>query len=150
MICTCYRIDAPTLVAALTQVDMLVRYEGAIGDEIPSLADRSLVRHLRRMSTLASRAMASGFDRLASDDEAAADELLSDVFAVATYRGWPLPIADLGEREVDVAGMPRGLLGADVSSESASVWLIDPATIALARTREAGDVADLAHPRLPG
>ncbi|MBA3708968.1 MAG: hypothetical protein H0W83_09145 [Planctomycetes bacterium] len=142
MLCTCYRIDAPTLVAALSDADTLVRYQSAIADELPSIADRGLARHLRRMSTLASRALGGGFDRLASDDLPQADTLLTDVLAVATYRQWPLPIEPLGERDLALEGLPRGLLGADVSTDSARVWLIDHATLALSRSREADDAID--------
>ncbi len=143
MRCTCYRVDPPALVAALTDGENLARYQAAIGDEVPSLADRAMVLHLRRMSTLASRVASEGFERVAEQDPALADALLTDLFAVATYRGWELPAEDLGARELPIAGLPRGLMGADAAIDGAQLWLIDPGTIALARSREAADQADM-------
>jgi hypothetical protein len=143
MLCTCFRTDPATLIAALTSTDTLVRYQEAVAEEIPGLADRAMLKHLRRMSTHVARALAGGFDSLARDDVAAADELLSDLVAVGTYRGWDLPLEPLGEREVAVEGSPRGLLGADRGAESARVWLIERSLLALSRSREAGDAADV-------
>ncbi len=142
MQCSCFRIDPPTLVAALTEGDFLARYLADIGDELPGLADRGMVSHLRRMSTLASRVAAAGLERLAAEDPAAADALLSDLFAVATYRGWALPAQELGLRELAVEALPRGLLGADLAADGARLWLVDPETLALARTREADELSD--------
>jgi hypothetical protein len=143
MLCTCWRIDPASLIAALTTPETLARYQDAVAEEIPGLADRALLKHLRRMTTLAARALAGGFDELARDELAAADELLSDLLAVGTYRGWELPLDALGEREVAVESLPRGLLGADQGVESARVWLLDRSLLALARSREAGEAADL-------
>jgi hypothetical protein len=143
MRCTCYRIDPPSLLAALAEPELLARYQQALGDELPSLADRALVRYLRKLTTLASRALAEGFDRVAEDDRIAADALLTDLFAVATYRGWPLPIEPLGERDLPVEALPRGMLGADAATDGAKLWLIDDETLALARDREADEVADM-------
>ncbi|MBA3936860.1 MAG: hypothetical protein H0X38_05310 [Planctomycetes bacterium] len=149
--CSIYRIDPPSLVAALTDEDVLARYQANISDEIPSLADRPLIAHLKRMSTSASRAQADGFDRFAEADPAAADSLLSDLFAVATYHRWPLPAQYLGEEEMPVDGIPRGLLGADTAPEGARLWQIDDETIALARSREAADSADMSgHAKAEG
>jgi hypothetical protein len=145
MLCTCYRIDPPTLVAALTDAEVLARYQANVGDEVPSLADRAMVVHLRRMSTLASRVVVDGFERVAEQDPAAADALLTDLFAVATYRGWEVPAEALGERELAVEGLPRGLLGADAAPDGAQLWLIDQETVALARSREADDQADMSN-----
>ena len=149
--CSIYRIDPPSLVAALTDEAVLARYQANISDEIPSLADRPLIAHLKRMSTSASRAQADGFDRFAEADPAAADSLLSDLFAVATYHHWPLPAQYLGEEEMPVDGIPRGLLGADTAPEGARLWQIDDETIALARSREAADAADMSgHAKAEG
>jgi hypothetical protein len=147
MQCLCYHIDPPTLVAALTEREVLERYLNDIGAELPSLADRAMVIHLRRMSTLASRVQADGLEVLAAQDSAAADALLTDLFAVATYRGWSLPVTLLGGRDLAVDKLPRGLLGADTEKDGALLWLIDPETLALARTREADELTELgSHP----
>jgi hypothetical protein len=100
MRCFCYRVDQPSLMVALTDEAVLTRYQNALSDELPSLADRGLVRFLRKQSTLVSRALSDGFDRLAEQDIAAADALLTDIFAVATYHNWFLPLESLGEREL--------------------------------------------------
>jgi hypothetical protein len=148
VICLVWRTALPELVAALTDAAMLARYQEAVAEELPSLADRGLAKHLRRMSTLASRALGSGIEALAQEDVASADELLSDLLAVATFRGWELPLEPLGERELAVEDLPRGLLAADRAADSARVWVIDHETVALARAREVGEVADLSgHPR---
>jgi hypothetical protein len=143
MRCFCYRVDQPSLMVALTDEAVLTRYQNALSDELPSLADRGLVRFLRKQSTLVSRALSDGFDRLAEQDIAAADALLTDIFAVATYHNWFLPLESLGERELPVEELPRGLLSADVSTQGAKLWVIDVETIALCRDREADDVAEL-------
>ena len=148
MRCTCYRVHLPELLASLTDPESLAKYQGTIGDEIPSIADRAMIRHLRRMSTFASRALADGFDALAQADVAGADELLSDMFAVATYHGWALPAESLGELDLPVEELPRGMLGADRSVDSARVWMVDQRTIALSRSREAGETAEMgSHPK---
>jgi hypothetical protein len=144
MQCSCFRIDPPALVAALTDGAFLARYLADIGDELPGLADRGMVAHLRRMSTLASRVLATGLERLAAEDPVSADALLSDLVAVATYRGWALPAVPLGLRELSVEALPRGLLGADQAADGARLWLVDPETLALARTREADELSDRA------
>lgn len=140
MRCHCYHVDQPSLLTALTDEAFITRYQSAIGDELPSLADRGLVRFLRKQTTLATRALTDGFDRLAEQDTAAADGLLTDLFAVATWHGWELPIESLGERDLPVEELPRGLLGADTATDGAKLWVIDHETIALSRDREADDV----------
>jgi hypothetical protein len=129
--------------AALTDEALLTRYQTTIGDELPSLADRGLVRFLRKQSTLVSRALSEGFDRLAEQDIVAADGLLTDLFAVATYHGWFLPLEALGERDLPVEELPRGLLSADMSTDGAKLWVIDVDTIALTRDREADEEPDM-------
>jgi hypothetical protein len=44
MRCFCYRVDQPSLMVALTDEAVLTRYQNALSDELPSLADRGLVR----------------------------------------------------------------------------------------------------------
>ena len=139
MRCHCYHVDQSSLLTALTDEALIAKYQSAIGDEIPSLADRALIRFLRKQITLATRALSEGFDRLAEQDTAAADELLTDLFAVATWHGWELPIESLGERELPVEEIPRGLLGADTASDGAKLWVIDHETIALSRDRIADE-----------
>lgn len=143
MRCHCYHVDQPSLLTALTDEAFIARYQQALGDELPSLADRALVRFLRKQSTLANRALSEGFDRLAEQDTVAADGLLTDLFAVATWHGWDLPIESLGERDLPVEELPRGLLGADTATDGAKLWVIDQETIALSRDREADDVPDM-------
>jgi len=143
MRCFCYRVDQPSLMAALTDEALLTRYQSTIGDELPSLADRGLVRFLRKQSTSVSRALSDGFDRLAEQDIAAADSLLTDIFAVATYHDWFLPLEQLGERDLPVEELPRGLLSADISTDGAKLWVIDQDTIALTRDREADEQPDM-------
>ncbi len=143
MRCFCYRVDQPSLMAALTDEALLTRYQSTIGDELPALADRGLVRFLRNQSTLVSRALSDGFDRLAEQDIAAADSLLTDIFAVATYHNWFLPLEALGERDLPVEELPRGLLSADISTDGAKLWVIDEDTIALTRDREADEQPDM-------
>ena len=140
MRCHCYHVEQPSLLTALTDEAFITRYQSAIGDELPSLADRGLVRFLRKQTTLATRALTDGFDRLAEQDTAAADSLLTDLFAVATWHGWELPIESLGERDLPVEELPRGLLGADTAIDGAKLWVIDHETIALSRDREADEV----------
>ena len=141
MLAEVFRTDPPTLLGALTDPEMLARYQQAVIDELGSLADRPLITHLKRTSTCASRVAVEGFEAVARDDLAAADELLSDLLAVATWRGWPLPLEALGRRELAVEDLPRGLMGADRSADSARVWRLDGDTIALARSRAAAEPA---------
>ncbi len=145
MRCTCYRIDPPSLVSALTDLDTLVRYQDQLAAEVKTLADRALIRHLKRMSTLASQVQAHGFEVVARHDLEGADALLTDVFANATWYGWNLPIESLGEQDLPVDGLPRGLLAADATPDNARLWLLDGRTLALSRDRAAGEEADLDH-----
>jgi hypothetical protein len=151
MHCLTFRTDPATLIETLTSEPILRQYIAAYEAEIPSLADRTLGAHVRRLNGLAVEAMTIGFTTLAKRDAAHADALLSDLFAVATWHGWELPLTVLGEMDVAVDGLPRGLLGVDPGREGAGVWVIDHATVALARNREAGE-ADWHehHPRGAG
>ena len=143
MLCTCYRTDPPSLVAFLTESETLARYQEAMVTEIKSLADRALVKHIKRMSTLASAVQAHGFEALARVDLPGADELLTDVFAVATWHAWELPAENIGNQELSVDDLPRGLLAADAGTESARLWMLDGTTNALTRSRVCGDEADM-------
>lgn len=151
MRCLRFRTDPAALVEALASEPILRLYLASQEAELPSLADRGLSAHLRRLNGLAAQAMVVGITTLAKRDAAHADALLSDVLAVATWHGWELPLQALGEDDVDIDGLPRGLLGADPGREGASVWVVDHATVALARNREAGE-ADWHehHPRGAG
>jgi hypothetical protein len=144
-----YRCDPAQLIAALTEPELLARYQEAVAAEVPSLADNALLGHLRRLLRWAAQAQTGGFAALARVQPAEADALLSDVFAVATWQGWPLPIQLLESGLAEVAGLPRGLLGQDPGGEGASVWVLDHATVLLARARSAGTQA-LWHQRVVG
>ncbi len=139
MRCETFRTDPAMLIAALSDPAMLQRYVAAQETELPSLADRQLSVFLRRLGSLATQAQVIGLTVLAKRDAVWADALLTDLFAVATWHHWDLPIARLGEAEVMVEGAQRGLLGADPVGEGATLWVLDHATIALARMRQSGD-----------
>lgn len=151
MRCLRYRTDPAALIEELGSERILRLYLAAQEAELPSLADRTLNAHLRRLGALAAQALGLGITTLAKRDAAHADALLSDIFAVATWHGWELPLAPLGEDEVEVDGLPRGLLGSDPGHEGAGVWVLDHATVALARNRQSGE-ADWHehHPRGAG
>jgi hypothetical protein len=145
MRCATYRIDQASLIAALTDPVLLVRYQAQTAEEVKSLADRALIRHLKAIDGLIGRVLVSGFESLARNDLAAADALLSELFAVATWNGWELPIEPLGEEEAAVEGLPRGIFGADGARDNAGLWLLDHRTLALCRDRVAGEDADIDH-----
>jgi hypothetical protein len=108
---------------------------------LPSCADRALITHLRQLDAVANKVRTAGFDAVAAQDPAAADALLSDLLAVATYDRWDVPAEHLGEDDLPVDGLPRGILAADGSKEGAKVFVLDEQTIAIARERAAGEVA---------
>lgn len=137
MLARLYRTDVPALVAALGDPAMLVRYLQAVAEETPACADRALLAHLRRLNAIAGMVQAQGLQDAARADAARVDELLTDIFAVATWKGWELPAADQGEADFDPAGLPRGLLGSDPGRDGAGLWVADPATVALVRGRQA-------------
>ncbi len=148
MRCEQYRTDPATLIEALGDQAMLRQYLAAQEAELAVLADRQLTGFVRRLGALASQAMAVGITVLAKRDAVHTDALLTDVFAVATWHRWDLPIERLGEAETEIAAVPRGLLGADVASEGAGLWVLDHAIVALARQRVSGDADwDEHHPR---
>jgi hypothetical protein len=148
MIATRYRTDLAGLVAVLTSNETLVRYQEALAEEHKITAERAMAEFQRRMGQLANRALAHGFDTLARHDRVLADALLTDLFAVATYHRWELPIEDLGEEDLDVSDLTRGLLGVETPGEGASLWQLDGTTIAFSRSRAAGDEATMdSHPR---
>jgi hypothetical protein len=148
MRCELFRTDPATLISTLGSDAMLRRYQAATAAELPALADRPLLAHLRRLDALAGRALALGFTALATEDAAAADALLTDVFAVGTWQGWELPAERLADAEVAVDDLPRGLLGQDPGREGAALWILDHGRIALARLREASGDAEW-HPHHP-
>lgn len=147
MRCELYRVDPPALIDALAAPALVRSYLADLAAEQAALADRQLAAHLRRMTALAARLLADGFPALARQDAAAADALLTDLCAVATWRGWALPLVRLDGDEASVDGLPRGLLGADPGG-GAGLWLLDHATLALARDRQPGEADwELHHPR---
>lgn len=141
MRCTCYRTDPPVLLAALSDAAFVQRWLDQTAVEIKGLADRALVEHIRGLTRVAGLVLADGLERVAERDPHAADALLSDLFAVATWHGWELPIEPLGELDLPVEDLPRGLLAADQAREGAHVWLLDEQTVAIARLRTAGTEA---------
>jgi hypothetical protein len=132
---TVFRADPPTLLAALSDAPLVQRWLAQQEEDLKSLVERALLTHIRQLTTIASRILAEGVERVAEQDTAAVDAFLSDAFAVATWHGWELPLESLGELDVPVEELPRGLLGADRSREGAQVWLLDDQTVAIARNR---------------
>jgi hypothetical protein len=137
-----FRTEPAALIAALTAPELVQRWSDAVAAELPSLADRRLLVHLRRLLAVVRQAQTDGFAIVARRDPAAADELLTDLFAVARWQGWELPLTPLPDAELDPTGRPRGLLGADPGRDGAGVWILDPSTIAFARLRDSGDEAE--------
>jgi len=135
--CECFRADLPALIAALTDQDLISRWQDAAAAELPRLADRRLAEHLRALDRVAAMIRTDGIDVMAQRDPAAADAWLTDAVAVATWHRWELPLEPLGERDLALEGLPRGLIAADRSRDGAGLWVIDEETIALARWREA-------------
>lgn len=144
MRCQLYRTEPARLIEALGDAELVRRYRAALAAELPGLADRRLLSHLRRLDRSAAEVLMGGLTQLARREPAAADALLTDLFAVATWHGWELPATPLGEAEADPPGSPGGLLGADPGGEGARLWLLDHATVALARARQADEV-DAGH-----
>jgi len=136
---TVFRCDVATLIAALSATDLVQRWMEQQEIEVKSIVERALITHIRHLTMVASRIHGEGLDRVAAHDCAAADAFLSDAFAVATWHGWELPITTLGDLDMPLETRPRGLLGADRSSEGAQVWLIDRQTVAIARNRVVSD-----------
>lgn len=135
--CECFHGDLPALIAALTDPDLISRWQDAAAAELPRLADRRLAEHLRALDRVAAMLRTEGIDIVAQRDPAAADAWLTDAVAVATWHRWELPLESLGERDLAIEGLPRGLIAADRSRDGAGLWVIDETTIALARWREA-------------
>ena len=138
MRCACFRTDPPVLLAALSDAALVQRWLDQTADEVKGLADRALVDHIRGLTRLACAVPGDGFERVAEREPHAADALLSDLFAVATWHQWDLPIEALGDLDLPVEDLPRGLLAADQAREGAHVWLLDDHTVAIARVRVAG------------
>lgn len=138
--CERYRADLPALLAALTARPLLERYSALQAEELPWLAERALADHIRRCLRVAAELLAEDLASVARRDRAALDALLTDLFAVATWQGWALPVERLDDAELEVGDLPLGLLGADEGREGASLWLLDATTVALARQRQPGAV----------
>jgi hypothetical protein len=138
-----FRTHPPELVEALVAPEALARYAALATSELEVCADPALSAHLRRMLRLAAQAAGTGLPTLAGASRGEADALLSELLAVLTWAGHPLPLEPLGEAEADPAGLPRGLLGADEAGAGAGVWLLDGATVGLARWRGAAERIEL-------
>lgn len=136
MKCECFRADIPDVIAALTDAANIEKWRASVVDELPRTADRGLAEHLRSLDKTASHLLVHGLDVVAAQDVAALDAWLTDMFAVATWNNWPIPVTKLGEIEASIENLPRGLLAADVSRQGAGLWLVTDDHIALARWRE--------------
>jgi hypothetical protein len=136
---TCFVGDLRHLAHCLTAPTLLSAYQETLAAEMPGLADRGMAAHLRRMATLAAAASADP----GAVDPGDADSLRTDVFAVACWQGWELPVVARGEVEVDPAAA-RGLAGRDRAPDGAGLWVLGPDRLAFARVRTA-DPAQIAQ-----
>ncbi len=143
MDCLVLRADLADLITALTDAAALAAYQERIQTESGGLADKGMLAHVRGMARCAAEAQAAGFPALVARDRAAADSLLTDLLAVALWHGDPLPVERLGTSPFDPAGRPRGLLGADQSTDGAGLWRADDGTLRFARIRETGEYEDV-------
>jgi hypothetical protein len=136
MRCECFQADAATLVTALTTNEMIERWRQSAAEELKRLADRRMAEHVRQLDSTAAALLVEGIDLVAARDPASVDAWLTDAVAVGTWNNWELPVVAMGERDLPVEGLPRGLIAADRSAEGAGLWVIDDETFALARWRE--------------
>ena len=136
-----YRADSAGLLAALVDADTLGRYSATLEAAGGSQAEAGQVAFTRRMLGMVARIGAEGVDGLARDDRAGLDALLTDIFAVATWHRWPLPVARLDPGETDLDRAQRGLLGAEAEPQGAALYVLDEETVALRRWRDDQDIA---------
>lgn len=136
-----YRADSTELLNRLAEGELLARYVQALEAEAGSLAEAPQLAFGRRMLGLVARLGAEGVEQVASTDRAGLDALLTDVFALATWHRWPLPVEPLPPGEVDLEHAQRGLLGAETEGQGAVLYVIDEQTVALRRSRDDQDIA---------
>ena len=143
MRCRLYRAEIDELIAALTDPALLERYGEHLQRDEQGAAEPAYQRLMQQMQVLAQRAASNGFDSVVQEDRGAADALLTDVFAVATWEHWSLPVQDEGEDDCDLDGATRGLLGADDQRGGAELYRFGDGRLALRRSREVGDDSDM-------
>ena len=147
-ICHVYRAQGD-LVAALVNDAVIAPYLAEIERELPGLAEQSLRDHLRSMHALVTQIGVKGFEQAKQDEPAAIDGLLTDMLAVATWHGWPLPLEDLGMHDKDVALARLGLLGYAELGNGAAVYCWDDGLIGLARDRSIDVDGGIIDPHAP-
>jgi hypothetical protein len=141
-----YRGALADLINALSAGELLQRFIDQLTDELPRCGDADLLRHMRWLLVQARMLQAEGLEHRAALDRAALDALLCDLFAVATWLGWPLPVSRDGDCELPLEPLPRGLLGADDCAQGVLVFqLPDDGGFALCRHRRADRVGDLSE-----
>ena len=132
--CEMFRCDGD-LVSALLDPSMTNAYTSALEQEVHQLAEQSLRDHLRQMHRVLAALGAAGVDACRAQMPAELDALLTDIFAVASWHGWQLPVEHLGQHRKDLSQAQRGLLGYDASTGGAELYRCDETLVALVRDR---------------
>jgi hypothetical protein len=127
--------DPAAVINVLVSAENLNRYVAWLEHDAGSQAEASQHAMARHMTGMVSRIGAEGLEAVAAADRPAIDALLTDVFAVATWHGWALPVTPEADSEVSLDGWQRGLLGADANQHGAVLYC-QGQRLALRRSRD--------------
>jgi len=134
-----YQADIATLPAALVRPAIVGPWLSRLEAELPTIAEQGLLDRLQRLQRLAYHLQAVDLDQLIAEDRRLSDQLLTDLFACASWERNPaLPITVLPPREAaPPATAQHGLLAASADDPiGATLLIVDDHTLALARDRQ--------------
>lgn len=136
----CFTADRAELVRALTTAPVLDRYRAWLDIDLATQAEADQQQLVRQHQAAI---MLLGASDPMTSREPTVDALLTDILAVATWEGWPLPLRDQMAGEVDIGAFPHGLLGLVSAGEGAVLCDLGDDRWALVRARNVGEQADM-------
>lgn len=136
--------DSQRVIDCLLSAETIHAYHLQTESEFAQIVEPSLMRHLRIMQQTAQQIMSGGVELVIAQERSSVDLLLTELFALATWHGWPLPVKAQGEKVLPPSLPRSGLLGTDARGDGAVLWL-DQGVIYLSRSRMVSDQADMTH-----
>ncbi len=140
-----YRVESREyLLSCLVSSPMLHAYQQYLTEERASLVDAALIRHLEHLRQALQRLMLEGLSACSGSHLGDIDQVLTDIFAVATWNGWQVPVLPPTLHTLPEPRPACGLLASGEVGSGAHVWF-HANHIFLSRDREIDRIADTGH-----
>lgn len=120
--------------------ETLTCYHAYVSNELHHVADAKFIAYLKKIQALSQRMCLEGYESVATSVSSLEllDNVLSDIFTVATYESWQYPASREGVYEMTTFPV-CGLLGCGENMYTARLYVLDESRIALVRSCEASE-----------